>query len=114
MNYLNNIQPGDIVIARVGNIGYVCAIDYENQSFDWTKVYDVHGDVVPRDVTRVPAEEIPRWFTQIGAIKILPEPLSKNKCAECDRDYDTDDRLDALNTNLLTLIDKLDRIINEY
>lgn len=112
MNYLNKIHVGDIVIARVGNIGYVCAIDYENDSFDWTKVYDIHGDVVPRDVNGVPAEEIPRWFKQIGVIEIIPEPL-KNKCADCNRDYDTDDRLDALNANLLTLIDKLDQIINE-
>lgn len=112
MNYLNKIHVGDIVISNVGNIGYVCVIDYEKQYFDWTKVYDRQGDVVPRDVCGVPAEEIPRWFTQIGVIKIDPEPFN-NKCTDCNRDYDTDDRLDALNTNLLTLIDKLDQIINE-
>ena len=113
MNYLNKLHCGDIVISNVGNIGYIDSIDYENGLFSWVKVYDRNGDVVPMNVDNVDVDYIPRWFTQIGAIKVLPEPLSKNKCADCDRDYDTDDRLDALNSNLLTLIDKLDRIINE-
>lgn len=61
-------------------------------------------------VVNVKAEELPRWFTQIGATKIKPF----NECADCNLGYDTTyDRLDTLNSNLLTLIDKLDQIIKE-
>lgn len=112
MNYLNKMHVGDIVISNVGNIGYVSHIYRDNDTFNWIKVYDRNGDVCPMAIDSVEAEEIPRWFTQIGITKVVPDSLV-NKCADCNRDYDTDDRLDALNTNLLTLIDKLDQIINE-
>lgn len=112
MNYLYNMNVGDIVIARGGNIGYVYTIDYIKNSFGWTKVYDINKDVVPLNVTDVSADEIPRWFKQIGTMEIHPKP-QKKKCADCNKDYDTDDRLDALNSNLLTLIEKLDQIINK-
>lgn len=109
MNYLNKMNVGDIVISNVGNIGYVSNIYRDNDTFSWIKVYDRNGDNCPAKMGSVEAEEIPRWFTQIGATKIKPF----NKCADCNRDYDTDDRLDALNANLLTLIEKLDHIIKE-
>lgn len=108
MNYLDKIHVGDIVISNTGNIGYVSIIYRDNDTFSWIKVYDRRGDSCPMGVVNVKAEEIPRWFTQIGATKIKPF----GKCDDCNRDYDTDDRLDALNSNLLTLIDKLDQIIN--
>ena len=112
MNYLNKMNVGDIVISNVGNIGYVSHIYRDNDTFSWIKVYDINGDSCPAETESVEAEEIPRWFTQIGTTTIIPEP-PVSKCADCTRDYDTDDRLDALNTNLLTLIEKLDQIINE-
>lgn len=108
MNYLDKIHVGDIVISNTGNIGYVSIVYRDNDTFSWIKVYDRRGDSCPMGVVNVKAEEIPRWFTQIGATKIKPF----DKCDDCNRDYDTDDRLDALNSNLLTLIDKLDQIIN--
>lgn len=109
MNYLDKMNVGDIVISNTGNIGYVSSVYRDNDTFSWIKVYDRRGDCCPMSVGSVKAGEIPRWFTQIGATKIKPF----NKCADCNRDYDTDDRLDALNTNLLTLIEKLDQIIGE-
>lgn len=109
MNYLNKMNVGDIVISNTGNIGYVSSVYRDNDTFSWIKVYDRRGDWCPMSVGSVKAEEIPRWFTQIGATKIKPF----NKCADCNRDYDTDDRLDTLNSNLVTLIEKLDQIIKE-
>ena len=112
MNYLDKMHLGDIVIFASGNIGYVCVIDYENGFFECTMVRHADRDVSPYNIIyHVPEENISSIITQIGARKI--EPRVTDKCADCNRDYDTDDRLDALNTNLLTLIDKLDQIINE-
>lgn len=112
MNYLNKMHVGDIVISKTGSIGYVCVIDYEKDLFEYTLVRDDNGSVLPFDIIyHMPEEEIPLKITQIGGIKI--ESLITNKCADCNRDYDTDDRLDTLNSNLLTLIDKLDQIIKE-
>ena len=112
MNYLNKMNVGDIVISNTGNIGYVSHIYHGNNTFNWIKVYDRNGDVCPMSIDSVEAEEIPRWFTQIGITKVVPDSLT-TRCAECNRDYDTDDRLDTLNSNLLTLIEKLDQIIKE-
>lgn len=112
MNYLNKMHVGDIVISTVGNIGYVSHIYRDNDTFNWIKVYDRNGDFCPVTIDSVEAEEIPRWFTQIGITKVVPDSLT-TKCADCNRDYDTDDRLDTLNSNLLTLIEKLDQIIKE-
>lgn len=109
MNYLNKMHLGDIVISNVGNIGYVSHIYRDNDTFSWIKVYDRRGDFCPVEIGDVEAEEIPRWFTQIGETKI--EPF--NECADCNPDQDTDDRLDLLNMHLLNLIDKLDQIIDE-
>lgn len=109
MNYLNKMNVGDIVISNTGNIGYVSSVYRDNDTFSWIKVYDRRGDCCPMSVGSVKAEEIPRWFTQIGATKIKPF----NKCTDCNRDYDIDDRLDTLNSNLVTLLEKLDQIINE-
>ena len=111
MNYLNNMNVGDIVISNVGNIGYVSHIYRDNDTFSWIKVYDRNGDYCPAEVRSVEAEEIPRWFTQIGVRKV--GPLITNKCADCNRDYDIDDRLDTLNSNLVSLLEKLDQIIKE-
>lgn len=109
MNYLNKMNVGDIVISNTGNIGYVSNIYRDNDTFSWIKVYDSRGDCCPMGVASVKAEEIPRWFTQIGATKIKPF----NTCTDCNRDYDIDDRLDTLNSNLVTLLEKLDQIIQE-
>lgn len=38
MNYLNNMNVGDIVIFASGSIGYVHAIDYEGRFFECTMV----------------------------------------------------------------------------
>lgn len=107
---MNEMNIGDIVISNTGNIGYVSHIYRDNDTFSWIKVYGRTGDYCPAEVGGVESKEIPRWFTQIGVRKVGPVA---NECADCNRDYDTNDRLDALNTNLLTLIDKLDQIINE-
>ena len=109
MNYLNKMNVGDIVISNTGNIGYVSSIYRDNDTFSWIKVYDRRGDCCPMSVGSVKAEEIPRWFTQIGATKIKPF----TDCADCNRDYDIDYRLDTLNSNLVTLLEKLDQIIKE-
>lgn len=111
MNYLDKMHLGDIVIFDSGSIGYVCVIDYEDDFFECTMVRDANKDVDPcKIIYHIPENEIPIMLTQIGARKI--EPQVTDKCADCNRDYDTDDRLDTLNSNLITLIDKLDEIIN--
>ena len=112
MNYLNKMHVGDIVISKTGSIGYVCLINYEEDFFEWTLVRDDKGSVPPWGIIyHLSEDDISLRITQIGGRKI--EPLIPDKCADCNRDYDTDDRLDALNTNLLTLIEKLDQIIKE-
>lgn len=73
MNYFDKMHVGDVVISAIGSIGYVCAINYKNNFFEWTLLRNNTGAVPPFAITyHVPQEEIPHKITQIGVMKIEP------------------------------------------
>lgn len=108
MNYFDNMHTGDIVIAVNGNIGYVTNINRDSRVFSWSKVYDISGNLVPFQLKNIPAGNIPALFKRIGCQDIYTNSATFNTSKN-----GIDDKLDDLNNNLLTLIEKLDQIINE-
>lgn len=108
MNYFDNMHAGDIVISKNGNIGYVTHINRDNRRFSWSKVYDRSGNTVPFELKNVLASNIPALFKRIGCQDIYTNSSTFNTSKN-----GIDDKLDDLNNNLLTLIEKLDQIINE-
>lgn len=108
MDYFDNMHTGDIVISANGNIGYVTHIDRNNRVFSWSKVYDRSGNTVPFQLKNVPASNIPALFKRIGCQDIYTDSSTFNTA-----ENSIDKKLYVLNNNLLTLIEKLDKIIKE-
>lgn len=108
MNYFDNMHTGDIVITVNGNIGYVTNMNRDSRVFSWSKIYDISGNTVPFQLKNIPASNIPALFKRIGCQDIYTNSSTFNTSKN-----GIDDKLDDLNNNLLTLIEKLDQIINE-